>query len=95
MSAYVITDVEVTDAGLYGQFLEKETATVEGHGGKFVARGGALDVISGDWMPKRIALLEFGSVDQAHAWLSSPEYTALDDIRTKSSNINMVVVEGL
>ena len=95
MSAYVITDVEVTDASLYGQFLEKVTATIEGHGGKFVARGGALDVISGDWTPKRIALLEFGSVEQAHAWLSSPEYTALDDIRTRSSNINMVVVEGL
>ena len=95
MAAYVITDVEVTDASLYGQFLEKVTATVEGHGGKFVARGGALDVISGDWTPKRIALLEFGSVEQAHAWLSSPDYTALDDIRTKSSNINMVVVEGL
>ena len=95
MAAYVITDVEVTDASLYGQFLEKVTATVEGHGGKFVARGGALDVISGDWMPKRIALLEFGSVEQAHAWLSSPKYAALDDIRTRSSNINMVVVEGL
>ena len=70
------------------------TATVEGHGGKFVARGGALDVISGDWTPRRIALLEFGSIEQAHAWLSSPEYTALDDIRTRSSSINMVVVEG-
>ena len=95
MSAYVITDVEVTDANLYGQFLEKVTATVEGHGGKFVARGGALDVISADWTPRRIALLEFGSVEQVHAWLSSPEYTALDDIRTRSSNINMVVVAGL
>ena len=67
MAAFVITDVEITDADLYGQFLEKVTAAVEGHGGKFVARGGALDVISGDWMPKRIALLEFGSVQQAHA----------------------------
>ena len=95
MAAYVIADVEITDESLYGQFLEKVTATVEGHGGKFVARGGALDVISGDWMPKRVALLEFGSVEQAHAWLSSPDYTALDDIRTRSSNINMVVVEGL
>ena len=70
-------------------------ATVAGHSGKFIARGGALDVISGDWTPKRIALLEFGSFEQANAWLSSPEYTALDDIRTRSSDINMVAVEGL
>ena len=33
-------------------------------------------------MPKRIAVLKFDN-------------TALDEIRTKSSNINIVVVEGL
>ena len=52
-------------------------------------------MISGDWTPKRIALLEFGTLEQANAWLSSPEYTALDDIRTRSSDINMVAVESL
>ena len=45
-------------------------------------------------MPKRIAILEFDNPEQVKAWLCSPEYTALDEIRTKSSNINMVVVEG-
>ena len=43
----------------------------------------------------RLALLKFGSVEQVKTWLSSPEYTALAEIRTKSSDINMVVVEGL
>ena len=92
--AYVITDVEITDASLYGQFLEQVTATVESHGGKCVARGGAIEVVLGEWAPKRIAILEFDSLDRVHAWLSSPEYTALDDMRSRSSNINMVVVEG-
>ena len=95
MSAYVIIDIEITDASLYGEFRERVTSTVEAHGGRFVARGGELEVVLGDWTPKRLAILEFGNVQQVHAWLSSPEYTALDDIRTKSSNINMVVVEGL
>ena len=36
MSAYAIADVEITDASLYGQFLERVTPTVESHGGKFV-----------------------------------------------------------
>ena len=95
MSAYVVIDVEVTDASLYGQFRERVTGTIEAHGGRFVARGGAIEVILGDWTPKRLAILEFGSMQQAHAWLASPEYTALDDIRSRSSNLNMVVVEGL
>ena len=47
-----------------------------------MAHGQGFEVIEGDWMPKRIAVLKFDN-------------TALDEIRTKSSNINMVVVEGL
>ena len=67
MSAYVITDVEITDASLYGQFLEQVTATVESHDGKFTARGGGIEVISGDWAPKRIAMIEFDSLEHVHA----------------------------
>jgi len=95
MSAFVITDVEITDANLYGQFFERVTSTVEAHGGKFVARGGTLEVILGEWTPKRLAILEFDSLEQIRTWLASPEYTALDDIRSRSSKINMVIVEGL
>ena len=95
MSAYVITDVEITDMSLYRQFMEGVTDTVEAHGGKFVARGGEIEVRLGDWNPKRIAILRFDSLQQVHAWLESPEYTALDDIRSRSANVNMVVVEGL
>ena len=95
MSAYVITDVEITDASLYGEFMARVTSTVEAHGGKFVARGGELEVILGDWTPKRLAILKFEDLQQVRAWLNSPEYVALDDVRSRSSNINMVVVDGL
>ena len=94
MPAYVITDVEITDASLYGQFIADVTGTVEAHGGKFMVRGGEIEVRLGDWMPKRLAILEFDNLQQIHAWLESPEYTALDDIRSRSANINMIVVDG-
>ncbi len=95
MSAYVITDVEITDERLYGEFRERVTSTVEAHGGRFVARGGELEVVQGDWTPKRLAILEFGNLQQVHAWLKSPEYVALGDILSRSANINMVIVDGL
>lgn len=95
MSAYVITDVEIKDPSLYGEFRERVTSTVEAHGGRFVARGGELEVVLGDWTPKRLAILEFDNIQRVRDWLSSPEYTALDNIRSTSSNINMVVVDGL
>ena len=95
MSAYVITDVEITDPDLFGQFFERVTSTVEAHGGRFVARGGEIEVRLGSWAPKRLAILEFDSMEQARAWLASPEYTALDDLRSRAANINMVVTAGL
>ena len=95
MAAYVIVDVEITDESLYRQFMERVTGTVESHGGRFVVRGGEFEEILGDWSPRRLAVLEFGDVEQIRTWLASPEYTALDDMRSRSSNINMVVVDGV
>ena len=95
MAAYVIAEIVTTNMEMYGVFVGQVTPTVEANGGKFVARGGAVDVILGDWAPKRIALVEFGSVEQARVWLDSPEHTALNEMREASSNISMVVVEGL
>ncbi len=95
MATYVIVDVEITDPSLYGQFMERVTGAIESHGGKFVVRGGEFDVILGDWAPRRLAVLEFEGRERVRAWLESPEYTALDDIRSRSSNVNMVVVDGV
>ena len=60
-----------------------------------MVRGGALEVVLGDWAPPRLAILQFYSVEQVKVWLSSPDYTALDDIRAGSAEINMVVVDGV
>ena len=87
MAGFVIVDVEITDRALDGEFLERVTVAVE-------ARGGEITAIEGSWKPKRIALLEFASAQAAREWLDSPEFTALAEIRTKSSNINMVLVDG-
>ena len=95
MSAYLITDVEVTDEGLYAQFREQVSPVIESYGGKFVVRGGEIEVNEGVWTPKRLAIMEFESMEQARSFLASSEYQALGDIRTRSSNINVVLVEGV
>lgn len=95
MSAYLITDVEVTDEDLYAQFRERITPVIEAYGGRFVVRGGEIEVNEGDWMPKRLAIMEFDSMEQIRSFLASSEYKDLNDIRTRSSNINLVLVEGV
>ena len=95
MAGYVIVHNEITDEPLFAEFRQRVAATIEAHGGRYLVRGGATEVIDGDWVPERIVVVEFDSVEQARAWLSSPEYTAIKDIRVKSANASVIIVEGV
>ena len=94
MPAYVINDMEVTDPALLEQYKKLSPATVEQYGGRFLARGGALDVLEGEWSPTRLVILEFPSVDQAKAWANSSEYAPAKALRQRASRSNIVVVDG-
>ncbi|MDE2801958.1 MAG: DUF1330 domain-containing protein [Chloroflexota bacterium] len=96
MAAYVIIDIEISDPDSYAQLIELVTPTVENNNGKFVARGGAIEPILGGWAPQRIAIIEFGSMDDVHAWLTAPEHVALSGKRDQSAtNIKVIAVDGL
>jgi uncharacterized protein (DUF1330 family) len=83
-AAYVIVDIEVKNQEAYMEYVALAPATVTAYGGEYLVRGGNIEVIEGDWSPKRIALLRFDSVEQAKKWLDSPEYTAIKDVRIKN-----------
>ncbi|MBI2996950.1 MAG: DUF1330 domain-containing protein [Deltaproteobacteria bacterium] len=95
MPAYVIADVEVTDAVGFGEYLKAVSALVAARGGTYVARGGAVEVLEGDWVPTRLTILKFDSVAQAKAWYESPEYRPLRDLRKKTTKSKLLIVEGL
>ena len=94
MVAYVINDMDVTDAALLDDYKKLSPLTVAQYGGRFLARGGATEVLEGTWTPKRLVILEFPSVAQAKAWVNSAEYAPARRLRQKASRSNMVVIEG-
>ncbi len=95
MAAYVINDMVVTDPDLFEDYKRLSPPTVAAYGGRFLARGGALESLEGDWSPKRLVILEFPSVAQARAWLESPEYAPARALRQRAARSNMLVVEGV
>ena len=95
MAAYVIVHNEIFDASLFEEFRRQVGATIEASGGRYLVRGGDTEVIDGDWDPERIIIVEFDSAEQAKSWLTSPEYLAIREIRVKSANANVVIVEGV
>ncbi|MEK9776395.1 MAG: DUF1330 domain-containing protein [Quisquiliibacterium sp.] len=95
MPAFLIADVEVTDPVLYEQYRAGVPATIAAYGGRYAARGGATEVLEGDWQPRRAVILEFPSLERLKAWYDSPEYKPLKEIRRKASNSRLVMVQGL
>jgi uncharacterized protein (DUF1330 family) len=96
MSVYMIIEAkEVWDREMYGKYIEKVPAIVEKFGGKYLARGGAVTVISGDWTPGRVIIIRFESMDRFNDWWNSPEYKAVTHLRENAARVNAIVVEGV
>jgi uncharacterized protein (DUF1330 family) len=93
--AYVVVDIKPTDADRAARYRELSGPSVERHGGRFLARGGALTVLEGNWEPARIVIIEFPSSDAAQVWFVSDDYRQARAVREGAGTWRMVVVDGL
>ena len=95
MPAYVIANVTIHDPVRYEDYKRMVPATLVPFGGRFIARGGQVDALEGDWRPSRLVLLEFPSVERARAWWNSPEYAQARALRQATSTGTLLILEGL
>lgn len=95
MPGYVIVNVTVHDKVRYEEYKRLAQNTVAVYGGRYLARGGAVETKEGDWNPKRLVILEFPTVDQARKWWDSPEYRPARQIREGCAATQLVITEGL
>jgi uncharacterized protein (DUF1330 family) len=95
MAAYLYADVEVTDPAAYTEYRLGAPAVVAAYGGRYLARGGAVEVLEGEASPHRVALVEFPDMARLKAFYHSPEYQALAAIRNRASRATFTAVEGV
>ena len=95
MAAYVIVEIEVLDPKGYEEYKNLAAESVLKYGGKYIVRGGATEVLDGDWKPKRLVLLEFENMQRARDWLHCEEYCEPRKMRHRTARTNMVLVEGV
>jgi uncharacterized protein (DUF1330 family) len=95
MTAYVIADVKVSDPEQYKQYMALSPEAARAAGGEFVVRGGAHEVLEGNWQPNRLVMLKFPSYEQARAFYESALYREARAKREGATEFfNMVVVKG-
>jgi uncharacterized protein (DUF1330 family) len=95
MPAYVIAQTDIHDAEQYKRYTAAAPGTIEQAGGRFIARGGELAVLEGDWDPSRLVLLEFEDLEAAKRWYESESYKEAKELREGAATMRMVAVEGL
>jgi uncharacterized protein (DUF1330 family) len=95
MAAYVIADIEVLEPVEYEDYKKLAGPSVAVFGGRYVVRGGKVDIAEGDWAPKRFVILEFPTMAQAKAWYDSAEYGQAKAIRHRTAKSNVIFAEGL
>lgn len=95
MAAYVIADIEVTDPAGFAEYQQKVPATIAAYGGRYLVRGGAVEMAEGKWSPNRCVVLEFADMAQLKKWYASPEYQPLIAIRARTTKSNLVFVAGV
>ena len=95
MSAYIIVNVDIHDPVGYEDYRKSVLPTLAPFGGRFLVRGGKVEVLEGSWVPKRFVIVEFASADKAREWWHSAEYAAPKALRQATSYTEMVLVEGV
>jgi|TARA_B110000483_G_C17734645_1_gene366118 uncharacterized protein (DUF1330 family) len=94
--AYVLVDTKISNNENYEVYKSKAKPIAERFGGKYLTRGGEMDVVQSDlWSPTRLVLVEFPSIEKARAFHSSEDYADVKKIRIENAESTLVILEGL
>ena len=94
MTAYWIAHVTVTDPEAYQGYHALAPAAFAAHGARFLARGGAHEVLEGPVLDRHV-VIEFPTLAAARACYQSAEYQAARARREGAAVAHVVIVEGL
>ena len=94
MPAYLVATLEVYDPSSFKPYVTDVAAIVAKFGGRFLVRGGELEVIDGEWPMKRVTVIEFPTMERAKEWWNSAEYAPYRELRQRTARTNAVFVPG-
>ena len=94
MKGYLIATVRVDDPDGYEAYRCRTREIIERHGGRFLVRGGKVEVREGALERDRVIVLEFDSLEQARTFYDSDDYQAIVPIRQRNADTLLFLVEG-
>jgi uncharacterized protein (DUF1330 family) len=95
MKGYIVANVTVEDADAYEPYRAHVEPIIARYGGRYLVRGGAIEVREGEPGISRLVILEFPSVGAARIFYESEDYQAILPIRHGNARSTLVIAAGV
>jgi uncharacterized protein (DUF1330 family) len=92
---FYIGEIDVQNPEAYmKEYAPKAQASIKKSGGRFVAASSKVTAVEGP-APKRVALVQWDSMEKIQAWRNSAEYKEARKIGDKYAKFRAYAVEGM
>lgn len=95
MAAYLLYQAEVLDPARYEVYKAKAAESIARAGGRYIIRGGEIDVLEGEPPVGRTVVLEFPTKQAILDWYRGAEYSEIRKLRDGVARARVIVVDGV
>jgi uncharacterized protein (DUF1330 family) len=93
--AYLVVELNVKDKAEFDKgYGSQAGAIVQQHGGTFIVGGETPQALEGSKPQGAVIIVRFPSMQQAQAFLNSPEYKKIIPVRQKTADTRSYLVQG-
>ena len=93
-AAYLVALVKITSPDGWPEYRERVPQLVAEFGGRYLIRGGMVEVLEGSYDGRRLMVLEFPSMEAIRSFWNSPQYAAMKKLREGSGDLDVWAVPG-
>ena len=90
---YLVSDLTVRDAEAFETYRTRAAKAIARYGGRYLVRGGDIQMFEEQWKPRSLVIVEFPSMEQARSWYSSPEYAAALEVHDIALERNLILAD--
>jgi uncharacterized protein (DUF1330 family) len=95
MAAYLIINANISDRERFAAYGKATAALVAQMGGRYLALGGARELLEGTWPEGKTVISEWSSREAALAFWHSVEYAEIRKLREGICEAQIILVDGV